>query len=53
MDGNSFVKNGIRKAEDVVVIQHKVIEVKALTPNMLIQKAELIAFDKSIMSLTG
>lgn len=43
----------MQKAENVVVTQHKVIEVKDLTPNMLAQKTELIAFGKSIMSLTG
>lgn len=45
------MKNGIQKAGYAVVTQHEVIEAKALTPNTLAQKAELIALMR-VMELT-
>lgn len=48
VDGRSFVKNGIQKAEYEVVTKHEVIEAKALTPNISAQKAELIALTTAL-----
>lgn len=42
------MKNGIQKAGYAVVTQHEIIEAKALTPNTLAQKAELIALMRAL-----
>lgn len=52
-DGSSFINDGQRRAGYAVVTKGEVIEIQALSPGTLAQKAELIALTRALQLSKG